>query len=138
MAKSDYRPGRRRKPTRAWLLDWAAGVLVGILVFMLGSGVVSLVVPEGAARLVPLLILGAVGWPVGAALGVWLCMGRAGGGLALGLGAGAATLGGGLLLLPRLLELEAAGLTRLCVPVALVVAPALARVVIAKLRAREA
>jgi hypothetical protein len=67
-----YRPGRRRSPIVALLLNWAAGVLVAILITMLGLGLMQLFVEPGLARLGALVTVTFIAWPLGAALGVWL------------------------------------------------------------------
>ena len=136
MAKSDYGPNRGRKSNLPWLLDWAAGVLIGILALMIGAGILSLVFPQGVERIEAFRTMSAFVWPCGAALGVWLSTGRPMRGSELGLGLVASALGAGLALCPYWLGLESAPLRIGGAIVALIVAPLCARVAIAKLRAR--
>lgn len=127
MARSDYGPGRRRRPVLAWLLDWAAGILVAILALMLIAWPLSAMGVRGRA----LLITGGVLWGLGAGLGVWLCMGRRGGGRGGALGAGVGLLAAGLLGLPALLELGPV-LAQVGLSAALLLTPACARLALGR------
>ena len=127
MAQSDYRPGRRRKPIVSFVLDWAAGVLVGILLVMLGAGVVRLTVAPGLDRLGAMVTMCIVAWPIGAVLGVWLCIGRPLRVRELAGGFGLTLLGAGVLMLPVWVELESDLVRGLAGIAALIAAPALAR-----------
>lgn len=136
MARADYGPGRRRKSTLAWLLDWAAGVLVGILALMIGAAILSLFIPTGVERVAAFRTMSALVWPLGAALGVWLCIGKPlrGRELAFGLLASAAAVG--VAWSPIALGVDSS-LARVGGSVfALVSAPACARLAIVKLRGR--
>ena len=127
MVDPRYRPGRRRTPTLALLLDWAAGVLIGIVLTLIGAGLVSLFVDEGMARLGALVTTLLVTWPVGAALGVWLSAGRPLTGRRIAYALVASLVGGGLLMLPHWIDVES-DLVRMTAGIAaLVLTPAFAR-----------
>jgi hypothetical protein len=128
MAKSDYRPGRRRKPIVSLLLDWAAGVLVGILLVMLGAGVVSLVAAPGLERLGALIAMSFVAWPLGSVVGVWLCVGRPLSARGLGYALALTLAGAALLMLPFWLDVDSDLLRGIGGISALIAAPILARV----------
>lgn len=138
MARSDYRPGRRRKPMISALLDWAAGILIAILLVALGAGASALLVGPGLARAELLVPLTFVVWPVGAAVGVWLSMGRPFSGSALVIGLAATALCVALLAAPLWLQLEPPVLRTLAGVLALLAAPAAARASLSRLRSREA
>ncbi|WP_106394713.1 hypothetical protein [Enhygromyxa salina] len=137
MAKSDYRPGRRRKPIVSLLLDWAAGVLIGILLVMLGAGVVAVAVAPGLERLGALVMMSFIAWPIGAALGVWLCVGRPLTARGFGYGLGVTLAGVGVLMLPFWLDVESDVLRGIGGIAALICAPGFARVGVALARRRE-
>lgn len=137
MSQSDYRPGRRRKPVVSIVLDWAAGVLVGILLVMLGAGVVTLFVPAGIERVGALMRMSVFVWPVGAALGVWLSFGRPFTARGLVFGFALTLVGGGALMLPVWLELDSELLRGLSRVAALVCVPAFARLGLVLARARD-
>jgi hypothetical protein len=116
-----YRPGRRRKPTVAWLLDWAAGVLLGLLAALLGLGLAALL---GDPATPWAWALGA--WPLGAGIGVWLGAGPPLHSKTLAAALAASVLAAGLVLAPAwLLELD--GLRIAAAIAVLVAAPACAR-----------
>ncbi|NVB43018.1 hypothetical protein G6O69_34670 [Pseudenhygromyxa sp. WMMC2535] len=137
MARPDkrYGPGRRRRTWVAWLLDWAAGLLIAIVLLALGAGGIALVVEPSQARVTATLIATMITWPLGAALGVWLSMGRPFSVRALGLGLLATCVGVGLLTSPYWLELEL--LRTASAIAALIAAPLFARLTIDGVRARE-
>jgi hypothetical protein len=137
VSKSEYGPGLRRQPIAAVLLDWAAGVLIGILLVMLGAGVVALLVPAGAERIDTLMRMSVVVWPIGAALGVWLSVGRPFTARALALGLGLTLVGAGLLMLPVWVHAASELLRGVSRIAALVCAPGFARVGVALARGRD-
>lgn len=137
---SDYRPGRRRKPMVSMVLDWAAGVLIGIVLLLLGAGVVAVLVPAGAERSGALLGMGVVLWPIGAALGVWLSHGPplTARGLIVGLVLALASVAA--LMLPAWLDLpgmRSGALRGVPQVAALLLAPAFARLGVALARKRD-
>ena len=137
---SDYGPGRRRKPIVSMVLDWAAGVLIGIVLLMLGAGVISVFEPAGAERIGAMMRMGLVLWPIGAALGVWLSHGRPLTARGLTYAFVLALASVAALMLPTWLELPGMqsgplrGVTQIA---ALLLAPAFARLGVALARARE-
>ncbi|KIG17645.1 hypothetical protein DB30_02920 [Enhygromyxa salina] len=137
MSKADYRPGRRRKPVVSIVLDWAAGVLVGILLVMVGAGLVSLFVPPGPERAGALIHMSIVVWPIGAALGVWLSFGQPFTARALLGGLGLAVVGAGAVMVPVWLDVDAELLRGLAQVAALVSAPGFARLGVALARGRD-
>ncbi|WP_146157859.1 hypothetical protein [Enhygromyxa salina] len=137
MTKADYRPGRRRKPMISVVLDWAAGVLVGILALMLGAGVVALVVPAGLERIDALMRMTMIVWPIGAGVGVWLSFGQPFTARALVGGLALAFAGAGALMLPVWLDVESDLLRGLAQVAALVSAPGFARLAVALARGRD-
>jgi hypothetical protein len=137
VAKADYRPGRRRKPIVSAVLDWAAGVLVGILLVMLGAGLVTLFVPGGLERLGALVAMAFIAWPIGAALGVWLSAWRPLTARGLGWAFGLSLVGAGVLMLPFWLDVESDLLRGAAGIAALVGAPVFARVGLGLARRRE-
>jgi hypothetical protein len=118
----------------AFALDWAAGVLIGILATLIVFVFVSARMPEGVEQLRALARATTVAWGAGAALGVWLSSGRPFAARALILGALASVLGCGLLMLPTLLELDSELLRGLASVAALLLVPALARLVVVALK----
>jgi hypothetical protein len=120
-----YRPGRRRKPTVAWLLDWAAGVLLGLIAALLGLGLAALI-GEASPELRWMWALAA--WPLGAGLGVWLGAGPPLHAKTLAAALGGSVLAAGLTLSPVWLQLELDGLGVALAIAMLVAAPAAARV----------
>jgi hypothetical protein len=137
MRKSAYRPGRRRKPIVSVVLDWAAGVLIGILLVLICAGVIGLFVPEGIERTDAVMRMSLFVWPIGAALGVWLSFGRPFTGRGLGYGLVLAVIGAGALMLPVWLDAASELLRRMAWFIALVGAPAFARVAVALARRRD-
>ena len=128
MVDPRFRPGRRRKPTVAWLLDWAAGVLLGIVAVLITLGLVHVLVASGPGKPHVSVTASMVAWPIGAALGVWL---GAGPPLRLGVWLSAqlaAALGAAVLLSPIFLGLESAPLRGLAGVAAAILVPACARV----------
>lgn len=136
MQRSEYRPGRRRKPIVSALLDWAAGVLIGLLLVVLGAGVVALTVAPGLDRLGAMTVMISIVWPLGAVLGVWLSVGRPLTGRGLGYGLGLTLVGFALVLAPFWLDIDSLrGVAGVC---ALLLAPVCARVGVGLARRHEA
>jgi hypothetical protein len=137
MRKSAYRPGRRRKPIVSVVLDWAAGVLIGILLILLGAGVIGLFVPAGIERTDAVMRMSMSVWPIGAALGVWLSFGRPFTARGLVYGFVLAVVGAGALMLPVWLDAGSELLRRVVWIAALVGAPGFARIGVALARRRD-
>jgi hypothetical protein len=137
VSKADYRPGRRRKPFVSVVLDWAAGVLIGILLVMLGAGVVALLVAAGPERIAAMMWMTVVVWPLGAALGAWLSFGQPFTARGLVGALGLALVGAGALMLPVWLGVDSAPLRGLAQVAALVSAPGFARLGLALARGRD-
>lgn len=114
----------------AWLLDWAAGILMGILVLAVLGG------PSAALGLEWRVQVwgGAAAWCFGAGLGVWLCMGRPLQGRGLAAAVAACVLGVGLVSAPARAELGSALVVHLAGIIALISAPVWPRLVLARLR----
>lgn len=132
-----YRPGRRRKPVVAFVLDWAAGVLFGVLVALLGFGLVVLLVPPGLERLGALVTATFIAWPLGATIGVWLSVGRPLTGRGLLYAFGMTLLGTAVVLLPFWIDVDADVVRGVSGIAALVLAPVFARLGIQLARKRE-
>ena len=137
MIDARYRPGRRRKPITAAVLDWAAGVLIGALLTLLGSGVIGLVVEPGLARTSALVTTTMILWPLGASLGVWLAMDRPLTARVLAYALGSSLVGSGVLLAPIWMGVDSSWVRGVSGIAALIVAPAFARLAVTLARARE-
>lgn len=133
MARSDYRPGRRRRPAQALLLEWAAGLLVAIIALILASSVQAL--PALAGRHTP--FVNALAGGLGAGLGVWLAMGRAGEGVGLVRAAGAGGVAAVVCMFPLLLGLEPLGVSLGASYAGYVLVPACARLGMVGVRASD-
>jgi hypothetical protein len=123
-----YRPGRRRSPKVAWILNWAAGMLFGVLATLLAFGLVRLFVAPGLERLGALVTASFIVWPLGAVFGVWLAADpppRSGRALVLALLL--TVVGTAIVLLPFWLDVESDVLRGLSGIAALVLAPVFAR-----------
>jgi hypothetical protein len=137
MIDKRYRPGRRRKPLTAAVLDWAAGVLIGALITLLGSAVVGLVVEPGLARTSALVTTTLIVWPLGASLGVWLAMDRPLTARVFAHALGSTVLGCGVLLGPIWMGVDTSWVRGVSGIAALILAPAFARLGVTLARARS-
>lgn len=132
-----YRPGRRRKPLTAALLDWGAGVLLGILATLIGFGVVTLVVDPGLERLGAQVIATFIAWPIGAALGVWLSIGPPMSARGLAYALALTLVGTAIVLIPVWLDVDVELLRGISGVAVLLLAPAFARLGVRLTRPRE-
>lgn len=133
-----YRPGRRRKPVVAWLLNWAAGVLFGILATLLSWLLVRVLVDDGLERLGAMVMATFIAWPLGAVLGVWLSDSPPPrNGRALGYALLMTVLGTAIVLLPYWLDVDADVVRGISGIAALVLAPVFARLGIGLARQRS-
>lgn len=105
-APEGYGP-RRRRDRIAWLLDWAAGLLIAILLSGAVIAVLDLFIPHGPERTRAMMITVLFTWPIGAPLGVWLSAGRPLSGRRLASAYGVGLVGAALLLTPIWLLPEA-------------------------------
>lgn len=126
MVEPGYGPSRRRG-VAGWLLDWAAGVLIAILLTGLAAGLMTLFVAPGLDRLGALVTLAAVAWPIGAALGVFLSAGRPFQARAFAGALGLTLVGAGALMLPYWLDFSSDVIRSVAGIAALALAPAFAR-----------
>ena len=133
MARSDYGPGRRRRPAQALLLEWAAGLLVAIIALIAASSIQALPVLTG--RHTP--FVNALAGGFGAGLGVWLAMGRLAEGWGLARAAGGGLVAAVVCMFPLLLALEPVALSLGASYAGYVLVPACARLAMAGLRERD-
>ncbi len=126
MVDPRYRPGRRRKPVIALLLDWAAGVLLGILATLIGFWLVRMFVTPGLERL-GAVTAAFIAWPLGAVLGVWLSADRPRSVRGLLYAFGLTLLGTAVVLLPFWTDVDADLVRGVSGIAALVLAPVFAR-----------
>ncbi|GEM_PF-2105656 len=122
-----YGPAPRRA-IAGWLLDWAAGVLIGILLAALVIGVLTLFIPVGPRRLSAMFIVMLFAWPVGVPLGVWLSAGKPLTPRPLAYAFSLALIGAGLSMCPYWLDVDSSLLRALGSVTALLTTPIFARI----------
>ena len=137
MVDPRYRPGRRNAPKIAMLADWAAGLLIAILLTLIVAWLVSAISGRELASPQVMLPTLAFTWPLGSALGVWLSAGRPLTGSRFAHALGCSLLGGAVVTLPIWLALEPAGLQVAGGIAGLVLTPACARIGHSFARKRE-
>jgi hypothetical protein len=126
-APAGYGPNRRRGPTAALLLDWAAGALFGIVAVALAYALVEAVVADPFARFGAQANAALVAFPIGASLGVWLSVERPPTVRNLVYAAGSTAIGTLVILLPILIGTESRGVASVASVSLLLLAPAFAR-----------
>jgi hypothetical protein len=111
----------------ALTLDWAGGVLFGLLLTLLAVGVVTAALEPGLKRRDVLINATMLVWPLGAIFGTWLAAGRPISGRGLALACALTVVGVGVLTIPFWLRLELYALRLAAGLAVLLLAPIFAR-----------